>query len=127
LHFITETNFKLFQEATQYVSNMYACLGGTDLINPLRKLIQMKNSRSTSGPVKCFILTDGQVENNTNVIQFIEQYHHLIQVFSVGIGNDVDMSLVRGIANAAHGTSTFVQEADKLHVINFIHFFNIPF
>eukprot|EP01117_Protostelium_nocturnum_P002936 TRINITY_DN1386_c0_g1_i1.p1 TRINITY_DN1386_c0_g1~~TRINITY_DN1386_c0_g1_i1.p1 ORF type:complete len:975 (+),score=369.62 TRINITY_DN1386_c0_g1_i1:106-2925(+) len=83
------------------VEKKTASLGGTDLLPPLQKIFGKATVQGYSRQI--FLLTDGQVSNSKECIQECAKNAHDTRVFTFGIGNDVDVNLVRNIAKESNG------------------------
>eukprot|EP00586_Coscinodiscus_wailesii_P000543 CAMPEP_0172479762 /NCGR_PEP_ID=MMETSP1066-20121228/4557_1 /TAXON_ID=671091 /ORGANISM="Coscinodiscus wailesii, Strain CCMP2513" /LENGTH=695 /DNA_ID=CAMNT_0013240519 /DNA_START=67 /DNA_END=2154 /DNA_ORIENTATION=+ len=101
------------QSAVQYVQNMDADFGGTEILKPLQHILRVKNPKHDQRTL--FVLTDGQVSNTQDVIQYVTDNAARAsntRVFSLGIGEHVSALLVRGLARAGRGTAAFVDGND---------------
>src|SRR5205823_11681371 len=82
------------EEATQYIQQIQANLGGTEILAPLQHLLQM--APDPERPRQLLVLTDGEVGNETDVIHLCARYATTARVFTFGIGAGVSEHLVRG-------------------------------
>ena len=64
---------------------MQADLGGTDIYNPLHKILTEKVIDSY--PRQIFLLTDGQVIDTERVLEMVASNCKYSRVHSIGIGN----------------------------------------
>lgn len=77
--------------------------------------VENVTSSSHISPEKILILlTDGQVGNQDAVVGLCEQYNYLSRVFCIGIGSDVDRSLVRNVSKASNGYSDVLVDNDDI-------------
>jgi len=100
------------EEATQYIQQVGAHLGGTEILAPLQHLLQM--APDPERPRQLLVLTDGEVANEAEVIDLCAHYATTTRVFAFGIGAGVSEHLVRGIARAAHGAAEFIYPGERL-------------
>src|SRR5262252_3520364 len=100
------------EEATQYIQQVRADLGGTEILAPLQHLLQM--APDPERPRQLLVLTDGEVANEAEVIDLCAHYATTTRVFAFGIGAGVSEHLVRGIARAAHGAAEFIYPGERL-------------
>ena len=99
-------------KATQHISKVRADLGGTEIYAPLNDVLK---APAISGyPRQVFVLTDGQISNNQQVFNLIQENQSRARVFSLGIGNSVSHDLVEGIASHGKGTAAFVIPGERM-------------
>ena len=102
-----ETSTKAISKA----QNLKADLGGTNIYDPLQDIFSTKPKY---GQRQVFILTDGEVENTSQVLNLVEQKANENRCFSIGLGRGCDAGLIEGIARASNGKCDFVQEGDLI-------------
>eukprot|EP00026_Physarum_polycephalum_P002556 Phypoly_transcript_02563.p1 GENE.Phypoly_transcript_02563~~Phypoly_transcript_02563.p1 ORF type:complete len:905 (+),score=178.71 Phypoly_transcript_02563:1-2715(+) len=91
--------------ATKHVTDMKANLGGTNLLNPMRIIL---NSEPREGiPRQLFILTDGEVDNTEDCVDFVRYHSNTTRVFAFGI-HGASPDLVNGIAKAGEGKAELI-------------------
>src|SRR6266566_8473067 len=100
------------EEATQYIQQVRADLGGTEILAPLQHLLQM--APDPERPRQVLILTDGEVGNEADVIDLCGRYATTARVFAFGIGAGVSEHLVRGVARASHGAAAFIYPGERV-------------
>lgn len=67
-------------------------MGGTNILKPLEEILKECNRFDTLRKIRIFMLTDGQVGNTKNVIDFIEKEckhqdeSDRVKVFTFGVG-----------------------------------------
>lgn len=66
---------------------------------------------------RIFLLTDGQVSNKNDIVKLVSNYcnqkdNDNYRVFTFGVGNDCDKSLVKEIAVAGHGSHNFASDTN---------------
>jgi len=99
-------------EATQYIQQLQADLGGTEILAPLQHLLQM--APDPERPRQLLVLTDGEVSNEADVIDLCGRYATTARVFAFGIGAGVSEHLVRGVARASHGAAEFIYPGERM-------------
>ena len=99
--------------AKEYVRNMNADLGGTEIVPPLKFIL---NSKSFKGYKKLiFVLTDGQVANVNEIIETIQNNtNNFSRIFSIGLGSGACHHLVNSIARSGRGNSMYVSLKENL-------------
>eukprot|EP00977_Amphora_coffeiformis_P015931 scaffold4796_cov264-Amphora_coffeaeformis.AAC.4 len=104
-------NDDTLQTASKYASSMSANMGGTELLKPLQKILGQPRTRSGSTR-QVFVLTDGEVSNDTAVFDLIRRHSTWARLFSIGIGSSASRHLVSSMARAGRGTARFVADID---------------
>ena len=113
----------LFPESQRYDDNnlrdakascggISANLGGTELLSPLRHILQRPVKAGLARQV--FILTDGQVSNSADCIDLVSKHSSTNRVFTLGIGSSADRHLVKGLARAGQGTPMFTSQGERI-------------
>ena len=100
------------EEATQYIQQVQADLGGTEILAPLQHLLQI--TPDPERPRQLLVLTDGEVSNEAEVIDLCAGYAATVRVFAFGIGAGVSEHLVRGMARASQGEAEFIYPGERL-------------
>ncbi|OQV13305.1 putative von Willebrand factor A domain-containing protein 5A [Hypsibius exemplaris] len=103
---------KSFNEAKDYARDTRANLGGTEILEPLKKIFSAPPQSGFSRQL--FVLTDGDVTNTEEVIELVRRNAHNTRVFSFGLGNSPSRSLVNGIVIAGNGKSEFIKSGEVL-------------
>lgn len=125
-----------FLLANEYIKNMKADLGGTQLLDVMKKLVDNPQNLRT-----IFLLTgeffrisdpflDGQVSDTEKVVSVAKSgnargksiYENLpiSTVFTIGVGDGVSKALVDGIARAAQGKAEVRIYGKNSYVLKFI-------
>lgn len=99
---------KTRKEALNYIDNLRADFGGTELFSPINHIV---NSTSSSERfVQMIVLTDGEIDESQmqRIFALVESNKNRIRVSSVGMGRNVSHKLIREIANHGQGLSVFL-------------------
>ncbi|KAB5559754.1 von Willebrand factor type A domain-containing protein [Coniochaeta sp. 2T2.1] len=103
-------------KATKYVEGFAANFGGTEMYRPLEDIIQ---KRHKDMDLEIFLLTDGEVWDQYNLINLInksvEESRGTIRLFTLGIGDSVSHALIEGLARAGNGFSQAVLDNEKMN------------
>ena len=78
--------------AREAMKKMEADLGGTEILSPLKMLLEEK----TKLPRRVFVLTDGSVSNSMECLKLTRKHNKDKKVFALGIGSAADRHLVKG-------------------------------
>jgi uncharacterized protein YegL len=99
--------------AKEYIRNMNADFGGTEIVPPLKSILKTK---SPGGYKKLiFVLTDGQVANVDEIIETIQNNTNTFsRIFSIGLGAGACHHLVNSIARFGKGSSMYVSLKENL-------------
>ncbi|KAI0089571.1 von Willebrand factor type A domain-containing protein [Irpex rosettiformis] len=105
-------------EACEYVDQMIADHGGTDICSVLRAACA---SRNRNYPTACFLLTDGEVlgdpaQTLQTVANEVERSTVLqpLRVFTLGIGEQASVSMCEAIARTGNGVSLMATATDDM-------------
>eukprot|EP00746_Dinoflagellata_sp_MGD_P102942 gnl/MRDRNA2_/MRDRNA2_42344_c0_seq1.p1 gnl/MRDRNA2_/MRDRNA2_42344_c0~~gnl/MRDRNA2_/MRDRNA2_42344_c0_seq1.p1 ORF type:complete len:899 (+),score=162.08 gnl/MRDRNA2_/MRDRNA2_42344_c0_seq1:98-2794(+) len=101
------------EAASSYISAIGADMGGTEILRPLEFVHGMSLESGYSRQV--IVLTDGQVRNEHQVIEFARSTQS--RMFTLGIGSGVSTFLVNGLARVSNGHASFVQDHEKLEPV----------
>eukprot|EP00922_Rhytidocystis_sp_ex-Travisia-forbesii_P042983 GHVS01064244.1.p1 GENE.GHVS01064244.1~~GHVS01064244.1.p1 ORF type:complete len:883 (-),score=140.10 GHVS01064244.1:18-2666(-) len=100
--------------AVTHVQNIDADLGGTEIMAPLKYILEEPTPPNTRRHV--LVLSDGQVTNEWDVIRYVRQRHRVGagRVFALGIGSGVSSYLIKGMAIAGRGRAHFVSDKEDI-------------
>ncbi|OHS95877.1 hypothetical protein TRFO_10288 [Tritrichomonas foetus] len=104
----TEENFNYAREKS---SVMKANLGGTDILSPLHHIFHIPKMPGYVRQV--FLLTDGNVQESSEVIAKATQHRNNHRLFSIGIGNGVSKDFIIEVAKCSNGRSAFVHHVSE--------------
>ncbi|XP_071169761.1 von Willebrand factor A domain-containing protein 5A-like [Mytilus edulis] len=103
---------KTLQEALGVQSKMDADMGGTEILKPLKKIYS--ETCKHGYPRQIFLLTDGEVDNTSEVISLVGSHKKNTRVFTFGIGDGVSTSLIKNVAKASSGKAVFIKDQDNM-------------
>ena len=121
------------QYAEQWMEQIYANLGGTNILSPIDRVV---NTKTADNRVKqIFLLTDGSVGNQYDIIRTVSsasrQYvdstgrkfpnFYNNRVFTLAIGSHASQSLCRELAEKSHG----MESCDQTNIAE--HSGRVPF
>jgi len=99
-------NDNTLSHAKSYIEGIRANLGGTEILEPLKYILTEQK------PDVLFLLTDGAVSNNEEILSFVQNYP--TRIFTLGIGLYSSIDLVRGLASKTGGIYEFVRNMDDI-------------
>ncbi|XP_056403370.1 von Willebrand factor A domain-containing protein 5A-like [Hyla sarda] len=99
-------------DAVEKVNQMQADLGGTEILQPLKKIYE--TAGIPEHPRQLFIFTDGEVGNTKEVIAEVQRNAHSHRCFTFGIGEGASTALIKRVSRAASGTFDFITGKDRL-------------
>ncbi|EGC39827.1 hypothetical protein DICPUDRAFT_147402 [Dictyostelium purpureum] len=89
------------EQAMEYIRQTDANLGGTELLPPIKDIL--KTEYDPEYPRQVFILTDGEVSERDELIEYVAKESNTTRIFTFGIGSGVDKELVIGLSKACKG------------------------
>eukprot|EP01090_Pellita_catalonica_P012425 TRINITY_DN2697_c0_g1_i1.p1 TRINITY_DN2697_c0_g1~~TRINITY_DN2697_c0_g1_i1.p1 ORF type:complete len:872 (-),score=214.61 TRINITY_DN2697_c0_g1_i1:89-2704(-) len=107
-----EYNDKNLETATNHVKKLRANLGGTNIKRPLEAIFKQKTIDGY--PRQLFILTDGEVSNTQECVDYVKQHSDTTRVFTFGVGAEASQDLVKGMAKAAYGYYEFIKSGENM-------------
>ena len=106
-------NATTMQHAVTEVAKMSSNLGGTEILRPLKDLLEAPTVVK-GAPRQIFLLTDGSVGNTNEIIREVKRYSQSTRVFTFGVGDGAGQELVRGVARAGNGESCFIRAGEAM-------------
>lgn len=97
------------EQAKHHTARMKADMGGTNIYNPLKHIIESQTDRPcillpNNKLEKIFILTDGEVDDTQAIISLLAKEHHKKRkIYTLGIGNTVQRELIESVAEVGAG------------------------
>jgi Ca-activated chloride channel family protein len=98
--------------ATRYVQSIQADLGGTEILAPLKHLLELPADAKRARQV--LLLTDGEVGNEADVIELCKKHAATARVFTFGIGAGASEHLVRNVARVSRGAAEFIYPGERI-------------
>ncbi|MBF0503329.1 MAG: VWA domain-containing protein [Candidatus Riflebacteria bacterium] len=99
-------------EAVECVRNIQADLGGTEILPALECLFADKSPANTF--IDLVVLTDGQVSNEDQVLEWAKNNRHRCRIFAFGIGAGASDFLVKGLARESSGEAEFIYPGERV-------------
>lgn len=99
-------------KATAYAQAIQADLGGTEIYSALSRVLSAPRVDERLRQV--FVLTDGQVSNEDQIIELCAAHRDTSRVFSFGIGNGVNEHFIRGMARASGGVAELIYPGERI-------------
>ncbi|XP_068108614.1 von Willebrand factor A domain-containing protein 5A-like [Hyperolius riggenbachi] len=100
------------EEAVKKVNEMQANFGGTEILQPLKKIYS--TAEKPHHPRQLFLFTDGEIANTKQVIDEVQKNAKKHRCFTFGIGEGASTSLIKGVARAGGGTAEFITGKDRM-------------
>ncbi|KAJ4115342.1 hypothetical protein NW768_011194 [Fusarium equiseti] len=101
-------------EAKEYISEIMADMGGTDLLRALKSTVQRRRDDGKSTQI--VVLTDGELDPE-EPMEFVwktrQELQENVRFFALGIGDDVPRSLIESIAELGGGFGDVVDTAQN--------------
>ncbi len=99
-------------EATRYIENVSANLGGTEILKPLRQALQLRQDPDRRRQI--LLLTDGEVANESEIVALAEHSADEVRIFTFGIGAGSSEYLVRELARVTGGAAEFIFPGERI-------------
>jgi len=106
----TEYTEESLENALSRVRIMDADLGGTEILAPLQSIVETRGQ----GRLQVFILTDGEVGNEEEILRLVHQYREDVRCFPIGIGAGCNEYFIKGVARAGKGLSEFIYPGERI-------------
>ncbi|CAF1488790.1 unnamed protein product, partial [Didymodactylos carnosus] len=103
---VVEYNEQNERTATHYIENMQADLGGTELYEPLKWI--MEHPPKTNHSRQIFLLSDGEITDVHTVLDLCKQTSLTTRIFSFGLGSSPSRALIKGLARSTNGSYVFI-------------------
>jgi Ca-activated chloride channel family protein len=100
-----------FEQARLFLENTGADLGGTELRQPLQAIL--KTPLTKPGRV-IFLITDGQVGNEGEIIQLLDRNREATRLFTIGIGAGPNEYLVKALSRTGGGAVEFIFPGERI-------------
>ena len=85
--------------------------GGTRLLNGLQRAVQLPREPGLSRSV--VLLTDGYIDAEADVFDYVREHLDDVNVFAFGIGSSVNRHLIEGVARAGLGEPFIVTKPEE--------------
>ena len=100
------------EEATRYIQNLEADLGGTEIRAPLKEALELR--RDSDRHRQILLLTDGEVANERDIVRMAEKSEDTVRIFTFGIGAGSSEYLVRELARVTGGAAEFIFPGERI-------------
>lgn len=107
-----ECTAKNIERAINNVAYMNADLGLTDLFSPISDI--MKRDVRKDCVRLIFVLTDGEISNEPEVLALAEKNRSTTRISCIGIGQSINKSFINDVSAYSGGISAFVHENDEI-------------
>ncbi|PHH88985.1 hypothetical protein CDD83_6791 [Cordyceps sp. RAO-2017] len=108
-------NQETLDKAVEHVQSFAANFGGTEMYQPL---VDTFNRRSAETNLEVFLLTDGEVWEQTELFQVVDDHvgksNGAIRIFTLGVGDQASSALVKGVARAGNGFAQMVSDHERM-------------
>lgn len=110
------SNEASYNTALSYIDSLQANFGGTEIFRPIQAVL-------TSPPMPyhqriVFLITDGQVSNEDQVINYVGDNLGSSRIFTLGIGPAAARTLLNGVARNGAGTSDYVNGDSDVAIVD---------
>ncbi len=99
------------EKADRWVTSLKP-LGGTEILQPLRFVLERPRTDNTGRVVLLF--TDGQVGNEKEIIQLVSRNNKALNLFTFGIDTAVNRYFIESLAQAGNGLPEVVFPGERI-------------
>lgn len=103
-----EYNEENLQKAIEYVNDLQPT-GGTEILNPIKFALYQKETDKI-----ILLFTDGQVGNEQEIIQYVDENIKTSRIFPFGIDTNVNSSFIKQLAKVGNGKAELIQPNEKI-------------
>ena len=103
-------------ESIKLIETLEASLGGTNIYDPLSD-VSFATYKNINLRKNIFLLTDGYIEHREKTLDFIKNNNSKFRIFSIGIGDSFDESLIKESGLYGRGGYNFCPKLDGLNSI----------
>ena len=103
-----EYNEENMQKAMKYINNLEPS-GGTEILNPIKFALYEKDKDKI-----ILLFTDGQVGNEDEIIEFVEDNVNRSRIFPFGIDSNVNSAFIKKLAKVGNGKAELIQPKEKI-------------
>ena len=98
--------------ADAWISSLHAT-GGTEIYEPVAFVLQSMHRRPGRDRV-VFLFTDGQVGNESEVIDMVRAHNKGLSLFTFGIDTAVNKGFIDGLAEAGNGLPEYIYPGERI-------------
>ncbi len=102
---------RALEASSRRVDAMEADLGGTEILAPLRDVLEGSDRER---PHRVVLITDGAVGNEDEVIELCRRHADHARIYAFGVGHAASEHLVRGVARVTGGAAEFVVPGERI-------------
>ena len=99
------------RQATSFVDHLKAD-GGTEMLPAMKRALQ--DAEDSTQLRQVIFITDGQIGNETELFETIQQHLHRSRIFPIGIGSAPNSYFMRKAAEFGRGTFTYIGKTTEV-------------
>ena len=103
-----EYNESTMKDAEKYVNSLVP-LGGTEILSPIKFALYEKETDKI-----ILLFTDGQVGNETEIIQFVDENIGNSRLFPFGIDSNVNSAFIKELAKVGNAKAELIHPNEKI-------------
>ena len=103
-----EYNEDNMKKAIEYINSLQA-LGGTEILNPIKFALYDNKIEKT-----ILLFTDGQVMNESKIIEYVKYNVNRSRIFPFGIDKNVNTYFIKQLAKIGNGKAEFIQPGERI-------------
>lgn len=99
--------------ARNWVNKLDADMGGTEIFNPIKHIIKTQTTLTQD----VILLTDGEVGNQEEIINYLRKRNNSTRFFTIGVGTNSGEYLLKSLAEDTKGFMEIINNNQKIETI----------
>lgn len=90
-------------------------MGGTEILKPVREVLDRRSKKEeVERELVMFLMTDGQVGNEAEILRYVRSHNHGVHLMTFGIDTAVNQYFIEELALAGNGMSELVFPGERI-------------
>ena len=110
---LIDYNQDSLKKARSWVSEIDADMGGTEVFSPIKHIIE----NQTDAQQDVILLTDGDVGNQKEIIEYLRQQNSETRFFTIGVGLNCGEYLLKSLSDNTKGFMEILNNTQKIETV----------